>query len=80
MHASVARGTVRCILPTGPSGDVMNLLSERAADETVIFESLPGNLWAKLSPSAISDRVSQSIKKAFDPFDILNRGILGPSV
>ena len=80
MHASVARGTVRCILPAGPSGDWANLLSERAADETVIFESLPGNLWAKLSPTAISDRVSQGIKKAFDPFDMLNRGILGPSV
>jgi glycolate oxidase FAD binding subunit len=80
MHASVARGTVRCIVPAEPSGDMVNLLSERVDGETVIFESLPGDLWATLSPTAISDRVSQGIKKAFDPFDILNRGILGPSV
>jgi len=79
MHASVARGTVRVVLPAEPSDDMVNLLSERIDGETVIFESLPRDLWAKLSPSAISDRVSQGIKKAFDPFDILNRGILGPS-
>jgi len=70
---------VRVVLPAEPSDDMVNLLSERIDGETVIFESLPRDLWAKLSPSAISDRVSQGIKKAFDPFDILNRGILGPS-
>ena len=80
MHASVARGTVRCILPGELSNEVVNLLSTPSPDDTVIFESLPENLWAKLSPTAISDRVSQGIKRAFDPLDILNRGILGPSL
>lgn len=80
MHASVARGTVRCVLPAGLSEDMVTAFSGQVDGETVIFESLPANLWAKLAPTAISDRVSQGIKKAFDPFDILNRGILGPSV
>lgn len=80
MHASVARGTVRCILPADPSTETVGLLSKPSPDDTVIFESLPEHLWAKLSPTAISDRVSQGIKRAFDPLDILNRGILGPSL
>ena len=80
VHASVARGTVRCVLQAEPSADIVNALSEQVDGETLIFESLPASLWAKLAPTAISDRVSQGIKKAFDPFDILNRGILGPSL
>jgi len=80
MHASVARGTVRCLVPQELSAEASNLLSAPNADDTVIFESLSHRLWKKLSPTAISDRVSQSIKKAFDPLDILNPGILGPSL
>jgi len=80
MHASVARGTVRCILPADPSTEVVSLFSTPNPDDTVIFESLPEHLWANLSPTAISDRVSHGIKKAFDPLDILNPGILGPSL
>ncbi len=79
MHASIARGTVRCILPADPSTEAVSLLSTPSPDDTVIFESVPERLWAKLSPTAISDRVSQGIKRAFDPLDILNRGILGAS-
>jgi glycolate oxidase FAD binding subunit len=80
MHASVARGTVRCILPADPPTEAVSLLSTPSPDDTMIFESLPQDLWANLSPTAISDRVSQAIKRAFDPLDILNRGILGPSL
>jgi len=80
MHASVARGTVRCILPAEPPADVVSLLSAPNEAETIVFETLPEDLWAKLSPTAISDRVSQGIKRAFDPLDILNPGILGPSL
>jgi len=78
MHASIARGTVRCILPSEPPAGVGNLLSVPNDADTIVFETLPEHLWAKLSPSAISDRVSQGIKRAFDPLDILNPGILGP--
>lgn len=79
LHASVGRGTVRCILPPQRSTESLSLLSEQVGGDTVIFETLPANLWAPLSPTAIGDRVSQGIKRAFDPFDIFNRGILGPS-
>ena len=33
----------------------------------------------EFSPTSIADRVSQSIRSAFDPLGILNPGILGPS-
>jgi glycolate oxidase FAD binding subunit len=43
----------------------------------VIFEKLPADIWAQVSPSVVSDRLSQGIRKAFDPHNILNPGILG---
>jgi glycolate oxidase FAD binding subunit len=42
----------------------------------VIFEKLPG-VWSGISPSVIQDELSQGIKKAYDPHNILNPGILG---
>ncbi|MEP6904617.1 MAG: FAD-binding protein [Gemmatimonadales bacterium] len=78
MHASISRGTVRCILPSEPPAEAGNLLSAPNDADTIVFETLPEHLWAKLAPSAISDGVSQGIKRAFDPLDILNPGILGP--
>jgi glycolate dehydrogenase FAD-binding subunit len=43
----------------------------------VIFEKLPAEVWAHVSPSAVTDPLSQRIKRAFDPHNILNPGILG---
>jgi glycolate oxidase FAD binding subunit len=43
----------------------------------VIFEKLPAELWSQVSPSVVADPLSRGIKKAYDPFDILNPGILG---
>ena len=80
MHASIARGTVRCILPAEPTASVSEAVSSPHASDTIIFETLPAGLWPGLSPTAISDRVSQGIRKAFDPLGILNPGILGPSL
>lgn len=79
MSASIGRGTVRCILPQGATAAAIERLKARDASDTVIFESLPGKLWESLSSSAIADRVSQSIKRAFDPLGVLNPGILGPA-
>jgi FAD/FMN-containing dehydrogenase len=45
-------------------------------DEHVIFEKLPAEAWRDV-PGAVSDTLSQGIKKAFDPHRILNPGILG---
>ena len=43
----------------------------------VIFEKLPAEVWASVSPSVVADQLSQGIKKAYDPNNILNPGILG---
>ena len=43
----------------------------------VIFEKLPADVWAQVSPSVVADPLSQGIKKAYDPHNILNPGILG---
>jgi glycolate oxidase FAD binding subunit len=78
LHASVGRGTVRCIFPDASSIELIELLSTPDPNDTVIFETLPPNLWEKLSPSATADRVSQGLRAAFDPLGLLNPGILGP--
>lgn len=47
------------------------------AGTSVIFEKLPSEVWAVVSPSVVSDPLSRGIKKAYDPHNILNPGILG---
>jgi glycolate oxidase FAD binding subunit len=47
------------------------------AGTTVIFEKLPADLWPVVSPSIVSDPLSRGIRKAYDPHNILNPGILG---
>lgn len=79
MHASIGRGTVRCIFPREVPLSAMDALAASHADDTIIFETLPPALWTSLVPSGTADRVSQGIKRAFDPFGILNPGILGPA-
>ena len=49
----------------------------RGAGTSVIFEKLPAEVWAVVSPSVVSDPLSRGIKKAYDPHNILNPGILG---
>ena len=77
MHASIGRGTVRCILSNDSPADAIEHLAPPDSGNTLILETAPAPLWARLSPTAISDRVSQSLRRAFDPFAILNPGILG---
>jgi FAD/FMN-containing dehydrogenase len=66
---------VRCILPADASLDTIDQLSQLQA--TVIFERLSKEGWSRFSPSVVSDRISQRVKTAFDPANILNPGILG---
>jgi len=47
------------------------------AGTSVIFEKLPAEVWRVVSPSVASDPLSRGIKKAYDPHNILNPGILG---
>ena len=77
MHATPALGVVRCILPEHTSLEMIDRVRSAAPHATVIFERLPHAAWATISPSVTSDRLSQGIKRAFDPSNILNPGILG---
>ena len=43
----------------------------------IIFEKLPAEVWAQVSPTVVADPLSRGIKKAYDPNNILNPGILG---
>jgi len=47
-----------------------------AASE-VIFEKLPPEVWAQVSPSVVADGLSRGIRSAYDPHNVLNPGILG---
>jgi glycolate oxidase FAD binding subunit len=46
-------------------------------DQGVVYEKLPTELWPIISPTVISDPLSQGIKRAYDPHNVLNPGILG---
>jgi FAD/FMN-containing dehydrogenase len=43
----------------------------------VVYERLDPEVWPLVSPSAVLDPLSQGIKRAYDPYDVLNPGILG---
>jgi FAD/FMN-containing dehydrogenase len=77
MHSTPSLGVVRCVLPT-VSIDLMQKLS--ALTSSVVYERMPAEQWNVLSSTVVGDRISQGIKKAFDPSNILNPGILGPIV
>ncbi len=59
--------------------DVVNFddLKSGEGSTEIIFEKLPAELWSRVSPSVVADPLSRGIKKAYDPFNILNPGILG---
>jgi glycolate oxidase FAD binding subunit len=77
MHATPSLGIVRCILPASTPMLFLERLAEASPGATIIYERLPSHLWPLLSPSVVTDRISQGIKRAFDPSNILNPGILG---
>jgi glycolate oxidase FAD binding subunit len=86
-YISVNRGVMRIFtsppalrvaagLPDGrTSVDVK--VSTETPNEGVVYEKLPAEVWPHVSPSVVSDSLSQGIKKAYDPHNILNPGILG---
>jgi glycolate oxidase FAD binding subunit len=79
MHATPGFGIVRCILPGNAPHSLIQRLASSSRNVTVTYERLPAAMWDILSPSVVSDRVSQGIKRAFDPQTILNPGIMGPA-
>ncbi|HET9634588.1 MAG TPA: FAD-binding protein [Gemmatimonadaceae bacterium] len=74
------RGVIRIVAgPTGSGDSSQELASgiERTDSSELVFEKLPAELWASVSPSVVADPLSQGIKRAYDPHNILNPGILG---
>jgi hypothetical protein len=79
MHATPSLGIIRCILPAGTPLLFLERLANASPGAMIVYERLPSHMWASLSPSVVSDRISQRLKRAFDPSNILNPGILGPA-
>jgi glycolate oxidase FAD binding subunit len=78
------RGTLRIVVGADRGGDDDSMIGasstfrpDKSESSDVIFEKLHPDVWPAVSPSAISDALSQGIKKAYDPHNILNPGILG---
>ncbi|MEX2111107.1 MAG: FAD-binding protein [Gemmatimonadaceae bacterium] len=77
---NIARGVVRIVVarsaPAG-NGELAGLALDAPVEGSFVFERLPAETWKTVSPSVVSDPLSQGIKKAYDPFNVLNPGILG---
>jgi hypothetical protein len=77
---NLARGIVR-IAVKGTSSDpdlgAAGLALDTPVEGSFVFERLPADAWKAVSPTVVSDPLSQGIKRAYDPFNILNPGILG---
>ena len=60
-------------------GSVHSELLEAGKDShtSLIFEKLPEDVWPVVSPSVVADSLSRGVRKVFDPYNILNPGILG---
>jgi FAD/FMN-containing dehydrogenase len=80
------RGVLRIVVArSGQEGDddtlaggtLVEFGTDNGRSSEVIFEKLPVDVWARVSPSVVADSLSQGIRKAYDPHDILNPGILG---
>lgn len=80
------RGVLR--LAVGAGGEIgdggisaisasQDLHKNGAESSNVIFEKLPPEVWSGVSPSVVADGLSQGVKQAFDPHNLLNPGILG---
>jgi glycolate dehydrogenase FAD-binding subunit len=76
LHASPARGVVRCIVPNG-DGAAESLRRTLAAMEcTRIGERLPPTVW-NVWPAPAADALSAGVRSAFDAKQVLNPGIMG---
>jgi len=78
MHATPSLGIIRCVLSGDTELSAIQRLINISANPTVIFERLPNDAWNSLAPSVVADALSRRVKNAFDPFRILNPGIMGP--
>lgn len=78
---NVARGVVRIVVRNDASASAGELTAglsiDRPVEGSFVFERLPADAWKSISPSVVSDPLSQGIRKAYDPLNLLNPGILG---
>ena len=84
IHASLERGVVRAIIPTADAGTLSRVL--RAEDRPSggrrfegrrIAERLPAPLWSAEAAPEVTNRLARRVRLAFDPWHLLNPGILG---
>ena len=81
------RGVMRIMTHSGGSSAAANVggpgssfelpSNGEQSDTSLIFEVLPAEVWQEVSPSVVSDPLSRGIRKAYDPHNLLNPGILG---
>jgi glycolate oxidase FAD binding subunit len=80
------RGVLRLVVGAGGEigdggisaiGASQDLHRNGGESSEVIFEKLPPEVWSEVSPSVVSGGLSQGVKRAYDPHNILNPGILG---
>jgi glycolate oxidase FAD binding subunit len=74
------RGVIRVVAGATDVGDSSQEIAvgiERTESSELVFEKLPAELWPAISRSVVADPLSQGIKRAYDPHNILNPGILG---
>ena len=80
------RGVMRVVVGTNgeardddvlTAGTSVEFGSDGGRSSEVIFEKLPPDVWAQVSPTVVADPLSQGIKRAYDPHNLLNPGILG---
>ncbi len=77
MHSTFSRGIVRMVSCESENSEAQDAVRTFGSAGRPVFESLPVNMWAQLSPGVTLNRLSQGVKRAYDPLNILNPGLLG---
>lgn len=75
VHATAARGIVRCIIQSAADDRLASALAPVAS--RIVAERLPERLWALAPFRRKADPLESRVRAAFDPYDILNRGVMG---
>jgi glycolate oxidase FAD binding subunit len=78
LHGNPARGVVRAIVPSKDQNAVERIATAANAFKgTIALEQLPSAGWKKARNDDASDGISRAIRQKFDPYTILNPGVLG---
>ncbi|GAC1514002.1 MAG: hypothetical protein NVS1B4_00660 [Gemmatimonadaceae bacterium] len=77
VHATPGRAIARCVMPPSESASLAHALSLVPDQRRRVYERMPTDFWRRFSPTVVGDRLSSRLKRAFDPANVLNPGILG---